>query len=390
MNPTATITNLGSVSDSPKTGWENRRLELLDQAKRMKQAAVIDRDELLGLQSEIRELERRIDRPVPSGVTALRVFPSLEPERTGRVPVPIEHAHQVRICAFGKCDGSGWLLRDDEDVADPCACQRLPRDREARRQTRRILRKGIAPGKDSAFFFEVDDHAQATLRKYASDVTRYVGEGIGFWAIGSIGLISQASALLAAEAMRAELPVLLYPGDELLGRLRRLAMENGGRIDREIYQRLTEVDLLVIDGLDAASQGVRFPETARSVLEDESAPEEEKRGGPYLPGMSMQDLGYLDQIFDERLNAAKATVVTTSAAPALVEDEWLHLPGPWPDQDGVGSLSEPKRRKLVVGHLLSRIHGLCGEPTLLAPKRSSVRAISHAAMDANRRRRTAA
>lgn len=390
MNPTATITNLESVSGSLKTGWENRRLELLDKAKCMKQAAVVDRGKLLELQAEIRELERRIDRPVPPGVTALRVFPSPEPERTGRVPIPIEHAHQVRICAFGKCDGSGWLLREAEDVADPCACQRLPRDREARRQTRRILRKGIAPGTDSAFFFEVDDHAQATLREYASDIASYVGEGAGLWAVGSVHLIAQASAFLAAEAMRAEIPVLLYPGDELLGRLRRLAAENGGRIDREIYRRLAEVDLLVIDGLDAASQGVRFPEAGGSDLDDESTPEEETRSGPYLPGMSMQDLEYLDQIFDERLNAAKATVLTTSAAPALLEDEWLHLPGPWLAQDGAGSLSEPKRRKLVVRHLLSRAHGLCGEPARLAPKKSSVRAISHSAMNANRRRRTAA
>jgi hypothetical protein len=378
------------VSSSLESGWENRRLELLDKAKRMKLATVVDRDELLELQSEIRELERRIDRPVPLGATALRVFPSLQPERTGRVPIPIEHAHQVRICAFGKCDGSGWLLREGEDVADPCACQRLPRDREARRQTRRIIRKGIAPGKDSAFFFEVDGHAQATLREYASDVARYVGEGGGLWTVGSVDLIAQATAFLAAEAMRAEIPVLLYPGDELLGRLRRLAAENGGRIDREIYRRLAEVDLLVIDGLDAASQGIRFPEAVRSDLDEESTPAQETQGGPYLPGMSMQDLEYLDQIFDERLNAAKATILTTSATPALLEDEWLHLPGAWPDHDGAESLSEPKRRKLVVRHLLSRAHGLCGEPVQLAPKKSSVRPISHSEMDANERGRTAA
>lgn len=378
------------MSDSLESGWENRRLELLDKAKRMKLAAVVDREELLEIQSEIRELERRIDRPVPPGATALRVFPSLEPERTGRVPVPIEHAHQVRICAFGKCDGSGWLLREGEDVADPCACQRLPRDREARRQTRRILRKGIAPGRDSAFFFEVDDSAQASLRDYASDVTHYVDEGAGLWAVGPVDLVAQASAFLAAEAMRAEIPVLLYPGDELLGRLRRLAAENGARLDREIYQRLADVDLLVIDGLDTASQAIRFPEAGGSDQDHESTSEEETRSGPYLPGMSMQDLEYLDQIFDERLNASKATVLTTSAPPALLEDELLHLPGPWPDQDGSGSFSEPKRRKLVVRHLLSRVHELCGEPARLALEKDPVRAISHSGMDANRRRRTAA
>jgi len=373
-----------------KSGWESRRLELLEKAKRMKRAAVVDRDELLELQTEIRELERRIDRPNSAGSTADRVFPSLQAERTSRVPVPIEHGRQVRNCAFGKCDGSGWMLREDEDVADPCACQRLPRDREARRQTRRILRKGIAPGRDSAFFFEVNDQARTTLRAYAADVTRCVGEGTGLWAVGSVDLIAQASAFLAAEAMRAEISVLLYPGDELLGRLRRLAAENFGCIDREIYRRLAEVDLLVIDGLDAASQGVRLPEVGGSESDHESTPEEEARSGPYLPGMWMQDLEYMDQIFDERLNAAKATVVTTSAAPALLEDEWLHLPGSWADRDGSRSFSEPKRRKLVVGHLLSRIHGLCGEPARLAPEKSSVRTISHSGMDANRQRRTAA
>lgn len=328
----------------------------------------MDRAALLGLQAEIRTLERRADRPLPSGATALRVFPSLQRERPGRAPVPIEHGHVARSCPLGRCDGSGWFLHDTEDVASPCGCQRLPRDREARRQTKRVLRRQLAPGLDAPPLSLVSLSSRDHLGAFATNLKERVDSGSGLWMVGEGEITSAACAFLATEALRSEVATLLYPGDEFIGRLRRLAGAGDGALERELYSRLATVELLVIDGFDEAARPTRFPETRPAEAADEAAAEleEETRAAGYRPGMTVGDLARIFAVVDERFSNLKATVITTRSDSAWLEDELLRLPGEWPSRaDGRPAWDEPRRRRDEVKRLLSRLHGASGEPISL-------------------------
>lgn len=363
---------MDSASDSP---WEERRLQLLEKARQMKQDPVVDRAAVLDLQEEIRVLERRGDRPLPSGATALRVFPSLHRERPGRVPVPIEHGHVARSCPLGRCDGSGWFLHDTEDVASPCGCQRLPRDREARRQTKRILRRQLAPSLDSPHLSSISASSRDRLGAYVANMRDHLNAGSGLWMVGPEPVTSAACAFLGSEALRDEVATLLYPGDELIGRLRRLAGTGGGSVEREIYGRLATVELLIVDGLDDAASPGRFPEARLPEAEDEAdaKPQETTQDAEYRPGMTVGDLARFFAVIDERLSNLKATVITTRNDSAWLEEELLRLPGEWPSrEDELPGWNEPRRRHDEVSRLLSRLHGIGGKPIRLDCSRGGV------------------
>lgn len=357
-----------------ENSWEQRRLHLLDKASRMKRDPIVDRAAVTDLQAQIRELERQPDRPLPFGATASRVFPSLQHERPGRVPVPIEHGKVARSCLLGRCDGSGWLLDPIEDVASPCSCQRLPRDREARRQTKRILRRQLAPSLNSPPLSLASNSSRDRLETFATDLKNQVDSGSGLWIVGAGPSTSSACAVLATEALRNEVATLLYPGDELIGRLRRLAVAGGGAVESEIYDRLATVELLVIDGLDDAVKSDRFPEVRPPETEDEedATRDEGAHALTYRPGMTVGDLARIVAVIDERLLNLKSTVITTRSESAWLEEELLRLPGEWPVRtDGTPLWDEPRRRRDEVKRLLSRLRGLGGEPVALEYERDS-------------------
>jgi hypothetical protein len=357
------------VESKSRETWETRHQSLLDAAKELKSQPVVDRVEVLQLQREIRELERRIDRPLPPGTVALRVFPSLQnPEFPGRAPVFLEPRHSGRRCAFGSCDGSGWHLEETEDVAHPCRCQRLPRDREARRQSKRVLRRHLALGLNAPPLSDLEPLALQAIADYGADLLGSIKAGSGLWLTGASERTSPACAFLTGEAMRREVPVLMYPGDELIGRLRRIAAggDRKGGLEHEIYERLASVDLLVLDGLDAPAAPQRFPEplfgcNAVQSPENDPHPTANDEGEPYRPGMSETDLARVFQILDERLARERATVISTVSGRHQLEDDLLHLPGAWHEVQGSG-WGEPQRRAVELRRLISRLSQLCGQP----------------------------
>jgi hypothetical protein len=209
------------------------------------------------------------------------------------------------------------------------------------------------------------------LREY-SDLSRSVAVGRGLWLAGFGAEAELASAFLAGEALRHEIPVLLYPADELIGRLRRLAGEGSARagVEEEIYERLAQVDLLLIDGLDAAAAISRYPEQPPPPEGSSEMQEaDEGKGAPYEPGMNETDLSRLFQILDERLMNERATVLTTHGDIAALEESLVRVPGEWPPRKGTSDCSggvfhEAQRRSLNLRRLISRMVALCGNPVV--------------------------
>lgn len=383
------------MSKALRTEWHKQHATLLEHAKKMKAQPVVDRQELISLQQEIRELERRIDRPLPPGTGPVRHIPGPREEKPGRAPEPSSwQERQERRCPFGRCDGSGWHL-DDSDSASPCDCQRLPRDREARRQSKRVLRRHLALGLDSPPLSNLSQVAQSALRDFDEDLAHSVDEGRGLWFIGATDEVSAPCAFLAGEALRRAIPVLLYPGDELIGRLRRLAALSRAALDNEIYGRLANIDLLVVDGLDAAAAPSRFPESAPNDDDaGETNAEEESESmplTPYRPGMTNSDLSRLALIINERLMGQKATIISTRFSHSFLEEDLLHLPGQWPDL--ASDWDEPGWRARQTKSFLSRLFELCGPPLrveAIEPPLGSVRARGHARKGGPRAIRAAA
>lgn len=352
--------------------WEERHQELLGRAKEMKQQPVVDRQELAALQDEIRTLERSRERPLPVGMTPHHLSHSDLTDRTGRAPSRLERRRSQHRCPFGNCDGSGWLLHESEDAASPCKCQRLPRDGSARRQTSRILKRHLALSLDTPPLVELDPASLGALREYANDIRQSVAAGDGLWFASVDTTAETICAYLAGEALRRDIPVLLYPGDELIGRLRRLAADGSDRtmgVPEEI-ERLARIDLLVISGLDSAACSTRYPEARTQPEESEEAEVESSssEATPYGPAMTEADLSRLFEVVDERLMNERSTVITTEVGIPFLEENLLRVPGEWPERghssDGLAlaQWDEARRRASNLSRLISRLRGLCGEP----------------------------
>lgn len=362
--------------------WQELHTGLLERAKRLKAQPVVSRDEVAALQEEIRDLERRIDRPVKGTAVATRAVPSLQTEQVGRVPMDRSPPRPERRCALGSCDGSGWHLRPEVDVADPCRCQGLPRDPGARRQNRRVLRRHLALSLDAPPLANLDPFSRTALRNYCEDIEKTIARGGGLWLAGE-STTDAACAFLAGEALRRSRSVLIYPADELIGRLRRLAATDPAALEEELYRRLAQTELLVLTELDGPAAPHRYPE---------QMPEETKRGvagggeetpvrGPalakppadetevpaYRPAMTDADLARVMQIVDQRWMAQRSTVIATSSNAGVLEERFLRVAGEWPPAEywgghGDSAWGEPKRRALGLRRLLSRLSALCGPP----------------------------
>jgi DNA replication protein DnaC len=161
-------------------------------------------------------------------------------------------------CPLGVCDGSGWILGED-DVASACAC------REAR--LRRGRNRGVAsviPRKFQGVSFErppVSDMARDfsgrvavdAIRSYLDNLGENLAAGRGIWLYGSPGTGKTTLAMLVSKlALESSHSVAIYSLPKLLARIRRTYdAAPGGDSYLTFFERLTAVDLLHIDDLGA-------------------------------------------------------------------------------------------------------------------------------------------
>jgi DNA replication protein DnaC len=159
-----------------------------------------------------------------------------------------------RPCPLGVCDGSGWILGED-DVASACEC------REAR--LRRGRNRGVAsviPRKFQGVSFDrppvstdIEPYVVATVRSWVEDLEANLEAGRGLWLMGSTGTGKTTLAMLVSKAaLQDSRSVAIYSLPKLLARIRRTYdSEPGGDSYLSFFERLTSVDLLHIDDLGA-------------------------------------------------------------------------------------------------------------------------------------------
>ncbi len=158
-------------------------------------------------------------------------------------------------CPFGRCDGSGWILADDSHYARPCEC----RERLIARSAARALGTTV-PRRFRGLDFhrrpiaDLDPTIVEYVREYCERIDENLDEGRGLWFHGDVGTGKTSLAMLVAmKAERAGRSVAVYSVPQLLARIRQ-TFDGAGTTYLELFRRLCEVDLLVLDDLGAERQ----------------------------------------------------------------------------------------------------------------------------------------
>jgi DNA replication protein DnaC len=197
-------------------------------------------------------------------------------------------------CPLGVCDGSGWILNDEDDEARACEC------REAR--LRRGRNRGVAsviPRKFQGVSFdrppvstEIAPMVVQLVRSWVDDMEANLESGRGLWLMGDTGTGKTTLAMLVSKAaLEDSRSVAIYSLPKLLARIRQTYdSEPGGDSYLSFFKRLTSVDLLHIDDLGA-----------------------EKRSDWVLE--------QLYALVNERYEAQRSMLVTTNLDPEQLEEQ---------------------------------------------------------------------
>ena len=181
-------------------------------------------------------------------------------------------------CPLGKCDGSGWLI-DEDETARPCDC----RERRIAQARMRGVRATL-PEKYAGVSFDrppISDMARRpqsravveAVRGFVDDLDANLAEGRGLWFIGDVGTGKTSLAMLVSKlAMEAGRSAAVYSLPKLLTRIRRTYDMNAGDLSySEFFRRLTSVDLLHIDDLGATNQTDWVMEQLFSIVDERYA-----------------------------------------------------------------------------------------------------------------------
>ncbi|HEY5053658.1 MAG TPA: ATP-binding protein [Solirubrobacterales bacterium] len=158
-----------------------------------------------------------------------------------------------QVCPLGVCDGSGWILGED-DVARECECraQRLKRGRN------RGVASVIPPRYRGVSFdrppvTEIEPMVVRVVRTWVENLEANIAGGRGLWLMGDTGTGKTTMAMLVSKAaLQENHSVAIYSLPKLLARIRRTYdSQPGGDSYLAFFERLTSVDLLHVDDLGA-------------------------------------------------------------------------------------------------------------------------------------------
>ncbi len=154
-------------------------------------------------------------------------------------------------CPFGRCDGSGWILGDD-DLAYKCDClePRLMKARSAGINS-------VIPARYRGVSFdrppvtEIDSVIVNAIRDFIDDLDRNLEAGLGIWLMGDTGTGKTSLAMLVSKEVLARgRTAAIYSLPKLLGRIRSTYdADPGDESYADFFERLCEVDILHLEDL---------------------------------------------------------------------------------------------------------------------------------------------
>jgi DNA replication protein DnaC len=154
-------------------------------------------------------------------------------------------------CAFGLCDGSGFLYDDATNTAYDCRCrpQRVALAK-ARSLSAVIPKRYREVSFDRPPVAEIDPQIVTAARRFASRIDERLDAGRGLWFMGPVGTGKTTLAMLISQAaLKAGRSVAIYSLPRLLNEIRETHRSERSHVD--LLDRLTAVDLLHVDDVGA-------------------------------------------------------------------------------------------------------------------------------------------
>jgi DNA replication protein DnaC len=177
-------------------------------------------------------------------------------ELYGRNPHMAPSRTRDSACPFGTCDGSGFVLREEDDAAVPCRCrpQRVARARTSRLASQ-IPRKYRGVAFDRHPVTRMEPTFVRAVRRFCEGVDDHLDAGDSFGFFGDRGTGKTTLAMLIAQyALRARRTVAIYTAPWLLSQIRSTYEQGAEQTYLGLMERLAAVDLLQLDDMAVASQ----------------------------------------------------------------------------------------------------------------------------------------
>jgi DNA replication protein DnaC len=157
------------------------------------------------------------------------------------------------FCPERICDGSGWILDEEANVARPCAC----RERRISRSASRRIGTGIPKRYRGVSFdrhpvVDMDPYVIQQVRQFVRRIEKNLDDGRGLWFFGDVGTGKTSLAMIVSKAaLEAGRSVAIYSVPRLLADIKETYEADADRSYAELFRRLCEVDLLHLDDLGA-------------------------------------------------------------------------------------------------------------------------------------------
>ena len=155
------------------------------------------------------------------------------------------------FCPHRECDGTGYLLDEQSDLAVPCPCrEERVRRRRVRALTSSIPRRYRDVALERNPVRNLPPEVLRPLRRYLRDLEDNLAAGRGLWLGGDLGTgKTSAAALIAKEASARGHTVAFHTAPELLARIRETFNDDSEHTYAELFEQLRSLDLLVIDDM---------------------------------------------------------------------------------------------------------------------------------------------
>lgn len=168
----------------------------------------------------------------------------------GPIPDPV---NGQPVCPLGICDGSGWILPDDESVtAVRCDCLQPRLDRARAAGINSVIpRKYRGVSFDRPPVTEIDTGVVTAVREWTGMLDANLEQGRGLWLMGDTGTGKTTLAMLVSkEILKRGRTVAIYSLPKLLARIRSTYGADQGEEDYTgFFERLCEVDMLHLEDL---------------------------------------------------------------------------------------------------------------------------------------------
>jgi DNA replication protein DnaC len=157
-----------------------------------------------------------------------------------------------RACPHERCDGSGWILADD-NTATPCSCRGLRvRGAHSRRLGSGIPRRFRGVSFDRKPICDMDPMLLREVRAFVRRIEEHLDSGKGLWFQGDVGTGKTSLAMLVSRsALELGRSVAIYSVPRLLSDIKATYEADTPGSYGELFRRLCEVDLLHLDDLGA-------------------------------------------------------------------------------------------------------------------------------------------